>query len=193
MNTILQGTLVRLAAINPETDAEHFARWGQDAEYLRLLDSCPARPLSAKRVKELLEEWLWVKEQPNDRYLIFTMRRLADDRPIGLVDLWFGDIRHGDSWVGIGIGERELWGQGYGTDAMRVLLRYAFTELSLHRVSLNVFGYNERALRSYEKAGFTVEGRARNWLNRDGQRWDLVYMGILRTEWERLNGMTRAA
>jgi len=53
-------------------------------------------------------------------------------------------------------------------------------------VSLDVFEYNPRAIRSYEKAGFVVEGRQRQVLNRDGRRWDDVYMGILRQEWERL-------
>jgi len=79
---------------------------------------------------------------------------------------------------------RADWGKGYGTDAMRVLLRFAFTEINLHRVSLTVFGYNPRAIRSYEKAGFVVEGRARQRLRRDGQWWEVVYMGILKDEWK---------
>jgi RimJ/RimL family protein N-acetyltransferase len=68
---------------------------------------------------------------------------------------------------------------------MRVLLRYAFTELNLFRVSLNVFGYNQRAIRSYEKAGFVIEGCQRQALRRDGQYHDLVFMGVLRDEWLR--------
>jgi len=95
---------------------------------------------------------------------------------------------HGDGWIGLGLGEREDWGKGYGTDAMRVMLRFAFTELNLYRVSLDVFEYNPRAIRSYEKAGFVFEGRMRQWMRRDGRRWDFVYMGILREEWERVSG-----
>ena len=64
-----------------------------------------------------------------------------------------------------------------------LILRYAFLELNLQRVSLDVFDYNQRAIRSYEKAGFTLEGRQRGVLLREGKRWDLVYMGILREEW----------
>ena len=107
---------------------------------------------------------------------------LADDRLIGLADLtpiW----PHSDGWLGIGLGEREYWGKGYGSDALRVLLRFAFTELNLQRVSLNAFEYNARAIRSYEKAGFRVEGRVREWMRRDGRRWDVIYMGLLREEW----------
>jgi RimJ/RimL family protein N-acetyltransferase len=69
---------------------------------------------------------------------------------------------------------------------MRIILRYAFTELNLHRVSLDTFEYNPRAIRSYEKAGFKIEGRVRQLLNREGRRWDVIYMGILREEWEKI-------
>jgi RimJ/RimL family protein N-acetyltransferase len=66
---------------------------------------------------------------------------------------------------------------------MRVVLRYAFQELNLRRVSLTTYEYNPRAIRSYEKAGFIHEGRARKFLLREGRRWDLLFMGVLREEW----------
>jgi RimJ/RimL family protein N-acetyltransferase len=66
---------------------------------------------------------------------------------------------------------------------MKLVLRYAFLELNLRRVTLNVFEYNERAIRSYEKAGFRLEGSQRQAIQREGRRWDMVYMGILREEW----------
>jgi len=104
---------------------------------------------------------------------------------LGLVGLDGILWNQGTAWVGIGIGEREYWGKGYGTDAMRTILHYGFDELNLHRVSLNVFEYNQRAIHSYEKAGFTIEGRMRQCLRREGQRWDLIFMGILREDWDR--------
>jgi RimJ/RimL family protein N-acetyltransferase len=94
---------------------------------------------------------------------------------------------HGDAFVGIGIGESDHWGKGFGSDAMRVLLRYGFLELGLHRVSLNVFSYNERAIRSYQKVGFVVEGISKNAILREGKRWDMIWMGILLDEWKSLN------
>ena len=183
MNTLFHGELVRLVAPNPETDAEVMARWSRDSEYSRLLDADPARLWSAGQIKTHMEKE-WEKDSRNDFF--FLIRTLADDRLIGLVGLDGIRWTHGDAWVGIGLGEREYWGKGYGTDAMQVILRYAFTELNLHRVSLNVFEYNSRAIGSYEKVGFTIEGRVRRFLHRDGQRWDLIFMGILREEWERL-------
>lgn len=89
--------------------------------------------------------------------------------------------------MGIGIGEREYWSKGYGTDAMNVILRFAFDELNLYRISLNVFEYNQRAIRSYEKVGFVVEGREREFLRRGGRRWDMIFMGLLREEWAQKN------
>jgi len=93
-----------------------------------------------------------------------------------------------DAFVGLGIGETEYWSKGYGTDVMNILLGFAFTEINLRRVSLTVFEYNPRAIRSYEKAGFRHEGQLRQFLNREGKRWDMLYMGIQREEWMELNG-----
>jgi len=92
--------------------------------------------------------------------------------------------------MGIGIGDKAYWGRGVGTEVMNILLRYVFTELNLHRLSLTVFEYNQRAIRLYEKCGFKIEGINREYHFRDGRRWDLVSMGILREEWLALNGYT---
>ena len=102
---------------------------------------------------------------------------------IGEVDLWLESWAHGEAWTGVVIGERDRWGHGYGTEALWLILRYAFTELNVRRVSLNVFANNLRAIRSYEKTGFRHEGVVRSDCRRDGERWDTVFMGILREEW----------
>jgi RimJ/RimL family protein N-acetyltransferase len=103
---------------------------------------------------------------------------------IGFIGLFGIEWNHGNAWVGIGLGERDYWGKGYGTDAMCAILDYAFNELNLYRVTLDVFEYNPRAIRSYEKAGFQLEGRVRKMIHRDGRRWDVLVMGVLRDEWE---------
>jgi len=180
---LFQGGLVRLIAPDPQLAAGLHTRWMRDSEFVRLLDADPARLLSVDKNKEWYEKNL-VEEQKNDE-LFLLIQTLEEDRTIGLIGLDGIRWTHGDAWVGIGLGEREYWGKGYGTDAMRILLHYAFEELNLHRLSLVVFEYNPRAIRSYEKVGFIVEGSARQFLNRDGQRYDMIYMGILRDEWER--------
>ena len=175
---LLYGSFTRLAAANADTDAEALMRWRIDSEYLRLLDSGPARAWSLPKAKAELND------PPVDHWFIFMIRDLANDRLLGFVDLDVDSWAQGNGWIGIALGDRADWGKGYGTDAMRALLRFAFTEVNLRRVSLTVFGYNLRALRSYEKAGFTREGRVRQYLRRDGQWWDMVYMGLMKDEWE---------
>ncbi|MBE0409253.1 MAG: GNAT family N-acetyltransferase [Anaerolineales bacterium] len=179
-NELLTGDLVKLVAVNPAVDADRFSRWALDSEYSRLLDTDPARLWSAQKVKQWLEKSL-EKESGNE--FTFMMNTLENEQTIGFIGLDGIRWNHGDAYVGIGIGEREFRGKGYGTDAMRVLLKYAFTELNLHRVSLNVFAYNSMAIRSYEKAGYVIEGKQREYLNREGKRWDMVFMGILKEDW----------
>ena len=181
MNTnIFQGSLIHLTAEDPETQAKAFSRWGRDTEYIRLLDDEPAHLWSAKKFTDWIEKDL---EKDSQGEPFFNIRTLDDDRLIGFIVFFGLDWANGDTWVGIGLGEREYWGKGYGTDAMRVMLRYAFSELNLRRVSLGVFEYNPRAQKSYEKAGFQVEGRLRQYIAREGRRWDMVIMGVLRKEW----------
>lgn len=176
---LLTGQVVRLAAIDAEPDSDAFARWDVDSEYLRQLDSGPHLPNRAKKIKEGIE-----KEQSEDpNTMAFSVRTLSDNKLIGFVAFDGINWQHGDTFVAIGIGDPTYRGNGYGTDAMRVMLRYGFQELNLYRVQLNAFSYNERAIKSYLKVGFSIEGRQRGMLLRDGQRWDFVYMSVLREEW----------
>jgi RimJ/RimL family protein N-acetyltransferase len=88
--------------------------------------------------------------------------------------------------LGITIGDKEYWGHGYGRETVQILLYYAFTLQNFRKVWLKVLGRNERAQRSYAACGFTEEGRLRAQVWSGGEYDDLVHMGILRVEWERL-------
>jgi RimJ/RimL family protein N-acetyltransferase len=177
----LHGETVRLAALNAEADSEAMAAWSRDPELLRMLNTSPARHWTPRAAKENTLELQGQNDQVND--YPFAIRRLADDQLLGTASLDVESWPNREAWVVIAIGERANWSRGYGSDAMRVLLRYAFTELNLASVSLVVFGYNERAQRSYLKVGFKVEGRQRERLRRGDQRHDMVFMSILRDEW----------
>jgi RimJ/RimL family protein N-acetyltransferase len=83
----------------------------------------------------------------------------------------------------ITLGEKDTWGQGYGTEASELMLEHAFRVLALHRVALSVFEFNERAVKSYLKVGFVIEGRARDAIWRDGRYWDEISMSILESDW----------
>ena len=184
MSTALfDGQLVHLSSEDPRVMAEAFARWNQNSEYFRLLDSDPAHLWSANKFKEWLEKDLDSALPTN---LLFSIRTLDGDKFIGFIAFDGINWTDRDAYVAIGIGEPDFWGRGYGSDAMRLMLRYGFTELNLHRVSLTVYAYNPRGIRSYEKCGFKHEGRIRDFVLRDGRRSDMLHMGILRSEWEQL-------
>ena len=178
--SLLTGQLVHLAAVNPDTDAEIIARWSRDSQFWRLAHTDPALPALAKNVKRQIEE------RSIDRQA-FAILTLADDRLIGLIGLYTIFWPQREAFMGIQIGERDYWGRGYGTDALQALLRYAFDELNLQRVSLSFLEGNERAMRSYQKCGFKLEGRERQLWAYDGRRWDEIYMGLLREEWKTMN------
>jgi RimJ/RimL family protein N-acetyltransferase len=183
IENIYQGDKVRLVAVEPQKDSELFAAWQRDAEYARMLDSEPIRMWSTRQNKGWLE-----KQQKSETFdgIEFMIRTLENDKTIGFIGLDGISWHNGNSWVGIGIGQRDYWDHGYGTDAMRILARYAFEELGLHRLTLNVFGYNTRAIHVYEKFGYQVEGRIPEALHREGKRWDMIFMGLLREEWQKL-------
>jgi len=88
------------------------------------------------------------------------------------------------AWLGIGIGMREYWDRGLGSEALALALRYAFHEMNLHRLTLTVLAYNTRAIHLYEKLGFRHEGTFREFGLRDGKRYDMLLYGLLRREWE---------
>ncbi len=187
MKDIFSGKLVRLSAYDPEEMSKAYTRWNLNTEYQRLLNSSAHRIQSAKSVAKWMEKEI---EEMSLASYFFSIRTLAEDKLIGESNLDVVNWPGRDAFVGLGIGETDYWNKGYGTDVMNVLLRLAFTEINLRRVTLTVFEYNPRAIRSYEKAGFRHEGHLRNYLNREGRRWNEVYMGILREEWLALDTNT---
>jgi RimJ/RimL family protein N-acetyltransferase len=93
--------------------------------------------------------------------------------------------------LGIVIGAKAYWGRGYGADAIRTILGWAFGYLNLNRVYLTVYGYNQRAIRCYQKCGFQQEGIMRQAHYIDGQYSDEWMMGILQNEFLNNQGEER--
>jgi RimJ/RimL family protein N-acetyltransferase len=176
---LFRGELVRFAAPRDE-DAAVFGRWSEDAGYLRALDTDYIRPLPLEAFQRA------DPETPDPLLIEFRLRTLADDRLIGFVALHSIKWNNQAAMLAIGIGEPDYRGRGYGSDALWLILRYAFDELNLYRVGLDVIADNTRAIRSYEKAGFQREGAIREAVARDGKRYDLILMGILREEWQKM-------
>ena len=176
------GEIVKLVPLDLEKEIRFWEEWDEDSEYKRLLNDSPAAQIAGSIAKEHFKE-------NNGNGALFMVHTAPDDRVIGFIELDGFDWAARSGWVGIGIGNPEYRGKGYGTEAMQLLLAYAFKELNLNRVNLNVFAYNERAIRSYEKCGFKYEGTQREVIYKEDQRWALIDMGILRNEWEVLQNL----
>ena len=113
----------------------------------------------------------------------FAICPLGSRESIGGAGLRGSDTANGSAWVSIFLTDASRWGTGLGTDAMNALLDFGFGELRLERIMLEVFDYNPRAVRSYEKAGYRVEVRRRRARFHRGQFHDVIVMAILRDEW----------
>ena len=154
-----------------------FKRWYSDPEVSRLTryQDGPMRP-------EEIERFFAARVIGPDSFTMAVHVR-DTDRLIGSCAFSQLDGDNGSALYHITIGEKDTWGRGFGTDATRLMLEHAFTRLGLHRVALSVFAFNERAIRSYRKAGFVTEGRAREAIWRDGRYWDELTMSVLEAEW----------
>jgi len=167
-----QGALVRLRAFEPE-DAERYRAWINDPETAQFIDR--ARPVGRA------EHEAWYRSlMASSSAAVFAVDRLIDGEFIGLV--WLYDIheRHRRAEVRIVIGEKNAWGGGYGSDALRVLARIAFGERKLDKLWADVLATNPRAARAFERAGFTREGLLAGDRVLGKARVDVIRLGMLR-------------
>ncbi len=182
----IEGRLVELRRHTP-ANLPTVLRWYADPEIARLT-RYSTRPMPTEEVERFFQARLLSTES-----VAYGIHLRPSGRLVGLTTFSSLDPDNGSVLFHITIGERDAWGQGYGTEAAQLMLWLAFERIGLHRVGLTVFSFNERAIRSYEKAGFRVEGRAREAIARDDRYWDEVQMGILRDEWLALRAGTLSA
>jgi RimJ/RimL family protein N-acetyltransferase len=170
------GEKVRLREYRKE-DAALAQAYMNDPEIKRLLGG-PPFPLT------LWDEEKWVAQQSarSDTYS-FAIETLSDTRYIGGCGINQLDWKNRVVELGIFIGDKAYWDQGYGTDALKVLLRFVFAQLNMHKVSLRVLSFNARAQKVYKRLGFQEEGRLREERFVDGEYYDLVIMGLLQEEY----------
>ena len=173
---------IRFGPMDYEKDPEIESKWTHDAGFMRLYDIAPVRPLSAAMVRKQYEKLEKQAEEDKNMYC-FAIRAKEDDRLIGNAMVHRIEWSNGNGWIRLGIGAEEYRRKGYGTQAMRMLLRFAFAELNLFRVTAAVPGYNKGAIALLKKFGFTEEVRRREALERDSRRWDMLIFGLLNDEW----------
>jgi RimJ/RimL family protein N-acetyltransferase len=169
----------RTVVLRPHTGSNlpAFKRWYGDPEIARLT-RYQEGPMGADEVERFFEARV-----AGVGSLALAIHLGGSGRLIGTCAFSQLDGDNGSALFHITIGEPDCWGRGYGSEATALMLDHAFGVLGLHRVSLAVFEYNERAIRAYRKVGFSVEGRSREAIWRGGRFWDEIQMSILEDEW----------
>ncbi|MEO6881105.1 MAG: GNAT family protein [Mycobacteriaceae bacterium] len=176
-DSILVGERVRLRGLRDD-DLPVLARWESDPGRMATSSSWVVPPSEAAATERIRT---WCANDKDD--LGFVIETVADPPVlVGNVGLFGARPKDRCATIGISLG-REHRGLGYGTDAMRVIAAYAFREMGLHRIQLEVAPYNPAGIRAYEKAGFVEEGRRRDAVFHDGRWYDEVLMSVLDHEW----------
>ncbi len=177
----MEGKLVRLRAYE-KSDLDSIMKWINDEEVTDFL----AGGMLTYPVSSITEEkYIESTAQPSDTNKSFVIETL-EGKYLG------GTAFHAINWLnrsaglGITIGDKSCWGRGYGTDAMRLMMRLGFDKMNLHRLWLHVYEYNQRAIASYDKLGFKREGVLRKERFYRGSYYDTVVMGILADEYRAL-------
>lgn len=131
----------------------------------------------------LHEEEMWIENQSAFKTeYSFAIEILQSGEYIGGCGVNKVDWKNSIAEIGIFLGKK-FWGKGYGSDGMNLLIKFVFEQMNINKVKLNVYSFNKRAIRCYEKLGFKLEGVLRQELFRDGQYHDIHIMGILKDEY----------
>jgi len=172
----LEGERIFLREVRPSDVKENYYRWMNDPEITRYLES-RYYPNSMETLTQYVRE---KSGDPQNVFLAIIIKK--DDRHIGNIKL--GPInwihRFGD--IGIIIGEKECWGQGLATEAIRIMVEYAFGVLNLHKLTAGYIGSNEGSKKAFQNCGFEVEGVRKKQAFLEGEYVDTVLMGIVRPE-----------
>jgi len=160
-----------------EEDIETVQKYINDPEVKKLLHA----GIPYLYTLEDEEKWYESLSAQKDTYS-FAIETLEDKKYIGGCGINKVDWKNSVVDVGIFIGDKNYWGKGYGTDAMGVLVKFIFEQLNVNKIKLQVFSFNERAIKSYKKCGFKVEGVLRQEIFREGKYYDDIVMGLLKDE-----------
>lgn len=178
---MLKGQKVTLRPVK-RADISDFLKWFNDPEVTQYL--AMYLPMTEMAEEKWIEE-LGAKANTDVHFVIEAIEG-GGSRAIGSIGLQGISPKDRFATFGIAIGEKDYWSRGYGTEAARLIIRYGFDQLNLHRISSTAYAFNERSLRLHRKVGFREEGRQREALFKNGRYHDLVMFGILREDWKKI-------
>ena len=174
---MLVGEKVKLRGLKME-DVEIAYRYMCDPEVLLNLSPGIPYPMTLEREKQWFESQIAMKDTYN-----FAIEDIKTGLYIGGCGINKIDWKNRVATVGIYIGDKDFRGKGYGTEAMKLLIEFIFSEMNINRIQLFVFSFNERAIKSYKKNGFVEEGRLKQSIFRNGKYYDEIIMGLLREDY----------
>jgi RimJ/RimL family protein N-acetyltransferase len=175
---MIRGERIVLRAIERK-DLSNYVQWLNDPAVLEYFGQYA--PFSLAQEEQWYEQMLQDQKQRN-----FAIE--FEGRHIGGAGFGNIDWRNQNAEVGLFIGIPELWDQGFGREVLQALLRLGFDQMNLHRIYLRVFAENNRGIHLYETLGFQHEGRWRHAEFRNGRFQDMLWMGVLRDEWDARTG-----
>ncbi len=175
---MIYGDRIRLRAVSHD-DLALFVEWLNDPEVRDGISIF--LPMSQTHEEQWFEAML--KRPQEEHPLMIEIKDQDTWVPVGNIALFGIDWRSRNAEVGIMIGAKAYWNQGYGSEVMRLMLQHGFNTLNLNRIFLRVFDWNIRAVRAYEKVGFVHEGCMRQAQFHEGEYRDVLIMSVLRTEW----------
>lgn len=164
------------------SDLDSISQWVNDPEITNTLSDVFLYPHSRNESETYLNVIMEGKSSTKS----FVIAEKDSLEYIGQIDLFNLDWKNRFALMAIVIGKKEYLGKGYGSEAIRVLQKFAFEELNLNRIELDVYDYNARAYKCYLKCGFKEEGRMRQKLFKNGRYRDVIRMAILKEEFEEL-------
>jgi len=128
------------------------------------------------------ERWYEDINSASDRYK-FAIEAIDTNEFIGGCSINDVDWKNSVATIGLFIGNKNYWGKGYGSDAMNVLISFVFNHMNINKIRLITYSFNDRAIKSFEKCGFVVEGVLRKEVYKNGCYYDKIAMGMLREEY----------
>ncbi|MHA1296088.1 MAG: GNAT family N-acetyltransferase [Promethearchaeota archaeon] len=160
-----------------KSDLSKFVKWLNEPDITEFLTIIP--PLTCE------QEQKWYEEMYSDDARInFSIDLNETGELIGTCGFNINRI-YKYAHLGIILGEKKYWNKGYGTKCLKLLINHIFSNYEFERIELDVFEYNLRAIRCYEKVGFVKEGIKRNAIFKKGKYQNIVMMSILRSEWKK--------
>lgn len=175
----IKGTRIQLREYE-QSDLPYIRNWVNNGEIVSTLSDVFLYPHSQSQSEQFLKRMMEGSEQS---YKGFVIAQKDSGEYIGQIDLFKLDWKNRSAEIGIVISPDYL-GQGYGSEAIKLLQDFSFLQLNLHRLELRVYDFNERALRCYSSCGFKEEGRQRQNHFSNGQYSDTILMSILKEEYE---------